>query len=89
MQVYAISDKAKDVRGVVMRLNEERGKRQLAAVDLLAADAGTAPPAVDQFAAAQPAAAQQAPWHDFMPTQVSWQSFRSELYASHGDCWHM
>lgn len=86
MQVYAISDKAKDVRGVVMRLNEERGERQLAAVDLLPADAEAAAHAADQVAAAQLAAAQQAPWTDFMPTQASWQPSCGKLHASHADC---
>lgn len=69
MQVYAVSDKAEDVRGVVTRMNSERGDRDEAAIDRLAAD-----PAAAQQAPAWPVAerqsAAQPPWNDFLTTQV-------------------
>jgi uncharacterized protein with beta-barrel porin domain len=74
-QVYAISDKAKDVRSVVTRLNTQRGEREQATVDLLAAASEAAPSiyARDQHAqqAQQQLAAQAAPWTDFLATQAS------------------
>lgn len=73
MQVYAISDKAKDVRGVVSRLNTQRGEREQAAIDVLIADPETASQAAacDQQALQQHhQPAQRAPWNDFLATQV-------------------
>jgi predicted RNA-binding Zn-ribbon protein involved in translation (DUF1610 family) len=68
-QVYAINDKAKDVRGVVSRLNTERGEREQMAIDLLAADPQAA--ACEHQALQQhQQPVQQAPWNDFLGTQV-------------------
>ena len=78
-QVYAISDKAKDVRGVVSRLNTQRGEREQAAIDLLIADSETASQvaACDQQALQQHhQPAQWVPWNDFLATQVRCKNLR-------------
>lgn len=68
MQAYGISDKAKDVRGLVMRLNSERGDRLAAAAGLAAAE----PPLEAQGdPQAAPPAPKPAPWQDFLDEQVS------------------
>ncbi len=68
MQPYAISDKAKDVRGLVMRLNSERGDREAAAAGLAAVE----PPfEARRDPLAAPPAPKPAPWQDFFDEQVS------------------
>lgn len=73
-QVYAISDNAKDVRGVVSHLNTQRGEREQAAIDSLIADPDIAIQAAacnQQALQQQQQPAQRAPWTDFLATQVS------------------
>ncbi len=67
-QVYAISDKAKDVRGVVMGLNSQRGEREAAAACPAATEPEAVPDAVEMRDAAEP---QPAPWGSFLDEQVT------------------
>lgn len=68
--MYAISDKAKDVRDLVMRLNSERGEREEAAAGLAAEE----PAAVFETAQRGPPTAQLGSrpglWQDFLDEQV-------------------